>query len=419
MTKILSQLLAAQEPDFRLGVTKLERASGDKSHDIRLTGDVLAATRAKLAELDLDASDTTGPELYQALSQKLIESDKELAKVLKLEPLEANFLDDFTADIKRLTHGPNCFVLKASVAKKLLKSNPPKKAMRALGYRSLDSMLKHESLAGLYASTSICETSAWHKNFEISYKKLTPSDFEERSLAITPLTSSRWQELAASYVEAHRNALFSFPEIGTLAILPLEDYQPGMLSAMFLLTLAAANSALATSSYLRLNQVKSDFGKRVANAAKEELSVASPIGNEKLNWQTVHEFLTNSGDGFEPQFAGESQSLISPADTLASLSPALAFWRGTSHLAHLANNEAVSLNPLDASLNYINRLPFEQRITHHFRQNLWHQFWQRYLQAEALSEKLLAGLRLELTGPALEPELIDSGPVSSEDVLVA
>lgn len=404
MTKILSELLAAREPDFRLGVQKLEQASGGQSHDIRLTHDVLAATRAKLAELGLDPNDTSGEELYRALAEKLGQSDKELAKVLKLEPLEPDFLEDFAASVRKLA-GRNCFALKQTAAKKLLKASPPKKAMKALGYRSLDSFLKHESLAGLFASTKICESTSWQKTFISEYKKLAPSDFEERPVSVTALTPDRWRKLASDYTASRRNNLLTIPEAGTLAILPLAGYQPGMLTAMFLLALADLNEIQATSSYLRLNQFQTDFGKKVQGAASAELAVASPISGEKLSWRVVHEFMTGKAADFELPLANENQALTSPADTLAGLSPALAFWRGTSHLAFRASDgEVVSLNPLDAALDYVNNLPFEQRVNHHFRQNLWRQFWQRYLQAEYLSEKLVASVQQELAGPELAPE---------------
>lgn len=404
MTKVLSQLLGAREPDFRLGVMKLESASGGQSHDIRLTSELLCSSRAKLTALGLDPSDTSGPELFQALNQKLAASDKELQKVLRLEPLEPSFLADFSSAVKKLSASNDCLALKASAAKRLFKANPPKKAMKTLGYRSLDSMLKHETLAGLYASTRICESHAWHKSFVDGYKKLTPSDFETRPLAITALASQRWQRLADSFTQDNKHNLVYAGEAGVLAVLPLTSYPSGSLTAMLLLSLAAANDVLATGSYLRLHQVRVDFGKLVASAASETPSVASPINGQQLHWRTVHEFLAGSDASFDPQLPISELGLKSPDNILANLSPQLEFWRGTGHLASLHEGSAVSLNPLDVALNYLNRLPFEQRVTQHFQQNLWHKFWQSYLQAEILGEKLVEGLRLELAGPELAPE---------------
>lgn len=408
MTKTLSQLLDVGELDFHQMLMKLERASGKGSLDIRLTSELLAGSRSKLAELGLDPKDTTGPELYEMLNQKMAASDKELAKVLKLEPLEPDFLYDFTASIKKLVAASDCFALKASVAKKLLRANTPKKAMKALGYRSLDSYLKHESLAGLYASAKISESSAWHESFIASYKKLTPSDFESRPVSIIALTSDRWQKLAADYADNNRHNILELREISTLAILPLESYRPGMITAMFLLALAAANDMVATSSYLKLHQVKADFGKIVASTASEHPAITNPLDDRKMSWRTVYDFIANSSSNLEPQLVGNSSVLAQPADVLASLSPMLEFWHGTSHLAHLHNGKATSLNPTDAAINFVNKFPFEERVNIHFRANLWRKLWQGYLQTEILGEKLLAGLKTELAGSELAPELIPS-----------
>lgn len=332
MTKVLSQLLGAREPDFRFGVIKLEKASGGQSHDIRLTSELLASSRLKLAALGLDPSDTSGLELFEALNQKLATSDKELQKVLKLEPLEPSFLEDFASSIKKLSASNDCFALKSSAAKKIFKANPPKKAMKALGYRSLDSMLKHETLAGLYASTRICESHAWHKSFVDGYKKLTPSDFETRPLAITPLASERWRTLATSFAQKNKHNLVYASEAGVLAILPLTSYPQGTLTAMFLLSLEATNDVLATGSYLRLHQVRADFGRLVASAASQAPSVASPIAGQQLHWRTVHEFLANANASFEPQLSASELSLNRPENVLASLSPQLEFWHGTGQV---------------------------------------------------------------------------------------
>ncbi len=69
-------------------------------------------------------------------------------------------------------------MLKASVAKRFLKKKPPKAAMKRLGYRSLESMFKHETAGQLYAAALICGSESWQRTFRDQYAKLTPSDFE-------------------------------------------------------------------------------------------------------------------------------------------------------------------------------------------------------------------------------------------------
>lgn len=407
MTKILSQLLGGQEPDFRMGLARLEKASGNNNHDIRLTAEVVAAARAKLKQLDLDPDDTNGEELYNALAIKLAASDKELARVLKLEPFEANFLDDFTARVSQLATRPDGFGLKNGAAKRIIRSNPPKKAMKLLGYRSLDSFLKHESEAGILMAAKICESEVWHRQLAKSFKKLSSSDFEPRRVTVMALPAKRWEKLAASYVAKTGHNIFAFSEVGAVVVLPLGSYRPGILTAMFLLTLDARNSVLASSSYLRFNQVKPDFGRIVADAFLTDKLAGGSLAGHSLSWRTIHNFIASAPVDLEPQLTSDSAALVAPADDLAELSPALEFWRGTSHLAYLCDNEPVSLNPLDTAINFINNLPFAARRTSHFEANLWAELWRHYLQTETLAQKLVDNLRHELAGPelVLEPAL--------------
>src|SRR3954465_7818106 len=84
MTRFLSQALDAPEPDFRLGLQRLEDANGNPSHDVRLSSQVLQASRRKYMELGLDPNDTTTHELYQALQRKVSEDDARLTKRLRI-----------------------------------------------------------------------------------------------------------------------------------------------------------------------------------------------------------------------------------------------------------------------------------------------------------------------------------------------
>src|SRR5690606_23069130 len=82
MTRFLSEALGAVEPVFSRSIQQLERAAGLPGTDIRLTSDIIQGTRAKIMELGLDPSDTTGPELYRALQIKLSQDEVTLRKAL-------------------------------------------------------------------------------------------------------------------------------------------------------------------------------------------------------------------------------------------------------------------------------------------------------------------------------------------------
>ena len=150
MTRFLSEALQAAEPFFRHGLSRLEAANGHPAADIRLTSDILRRSRAKLMELGLDPDDTTLKELYQALQQRVKEDDRRLTRNLQIQAAthisaEADVVAGMVHVLQQLPDSRRSFALKTSVLKSLLRQNPPKRAMKQLGYRSLDSLLKHES----------------------------------------------------------------------------------------------------------------------------------------------------------------------------------------------------------------------------------------------------------------------------------
>ena len=82
MTRYLSLALGAQQPLFGQSIDALERASGRPAADIRLTSELAQRVRLKIIELGLDPDDTTGPELYAALQNKLRDDDAKLRAAL-------------------------------------------------------------------------------------------------------------------------------------------------------------------------------------------------------------------------------------------------------------------------------------------------------------------------------------------------
>ena len=96
----------------------------------------------------------------------------------------AETLTKIKAKVDKLDIPMTCWAIKHSVAKKLLKQTPPKKVMKLLGYRSVDSMLKRENIDELFGSLRFVESDQWLIMFVKTYKKLQPQDFETRKIKI-------------------------------------------------------------------------------------------------------------------------------------------------------------------------------------------------------------------------------------------
>jgi hypothetical protein len=402
MTRVLSELLGAKEPGFRLGLKQLERAGGDPSEDIRLSAEITQAVQAALRELGLDPRDTTGPELYNALLERAKRDDEVVRELLGLRSGD----HDLNLRVQRLLESldvpKKVFALRATAAKRLLKKHLPRKAMKLLGYRSADSMLKHESVAQIFAAAAIAESPTWHKQLLNSYKQLTPADFETRDVAILAPASKRWEDLSASYVADVKHNILNFKELGAVVLLPLQaEAVDGAALAVTLLGLHAINDIRVTSAYLKLHQVRPDFGSILAKAARDEPYTQASLLGQALPWKLIHRYFARTPEAynaelFEPHVQPEDLKWRPAEHLLAELHDRLEFWNRRAYLGLLWSGAPVSLNLTDVVLNFCNKLPYEQRIVHYLRDHLWHELMMRYLHQGNLEEAVHEQLGSEL-----------------------
>jgi len=334
MTRFLSEALGAQEPVFSQSIQQLEQAAGRPSTDIRLTSEIMQRMRGKVAELGLDPDDTTGPELYSALHERLRADEATLRTALAI-PADAA-ADDVIQRIQQHLEKNNVpgkvFAMKGSVAKKLLKKKIPKNAMKKLGYRSADSMLKHETVASLYAAAIIAEPDSWHRSFREQYAKLSPSDFEMRAISIVHPKSKKWQELTKDFVSLTKHNVMTFSELGAVVLLPLQDNVDGLAITTLLLTLEEMNGIRAHSSYAKLQQVKPEFGKVIQESSVSEPITSATLAGQVVPWRMIQRYyarFTNAyhPEVFEPHVQSEDLQWHAPEKILAAIEPSLAFGR--------------------------------------------------------------------------------------------
>lgn len=420
MTKFLRSALGANEPTFSQSIRQLEHAAGLPSADIRLTSEITQKLRTKIAQLGLDPSDTTGPELYAVLHQKLEKDEQAVRTAL-------NIASDAPAEIvvnrvrlflEQYEMPKSCFAIKPSVVKRLLKKKPPKMAMKRLGYRSTDSMLKHESAGQLLAAAAMTESSAWHKSFREQYARLAPSDFESRTLTIVAPQGKHWQELGRLFATQQKQLILGFKELGTVVLLPSEETVDGLAITTLSLVMEELNQIRAYSSFAKLQQVKPDFGKIIQSWCTTEPVTSALIAGQPVPWRMIQRYYGRFGGAyhpevFEPHVQPEDLAWHHGEDVLATLSPTLKYWQDTQFLVLLHQDEPVSLNLLDVALGYCNHLAFAQRIVHFVRDNLWHELMMRYLHQQNLEDAVHAQLSKELT-PANNPLALAEQDVYNE-----
>ena len=411
MTRVLSELLGATEPLFRQHVSRLEAASGHESTDIRLSTEVVRATKLKLRELGLDPQDTTGSELYGALQQRVKADDERLTTRLREQyGHDKPVAEHVNQALLSLPVPKDCFALKSTVAKALLKKLVPKQTMKALGYRSFDSMMRREQVFAVYAAARLLESVSWRKSLMDQYKKLHASDFELRQMSFVAPNSNRWQALAEVVVAQKKHNTVGLKELGSIVLLPMpvSMQPPGAMLATLLLALHEMNEVRASSTFLKLCQVKPHFGTFLQMAVTDEPMLGAQLLNGPVPWQVVQRYYARfrsrfRTDLFEPHIQQGDLSWHSIEKALSFIEPSLAFWHHTTSLALLHERQPVSLNIIDAALNYCNQLPYENRIVQYFRHSLWHELAIRYLKHDNVEQLVLGSLQMQL---AEEPVVV-------------
>jgi hypothetical protein len=397
--------MGAAEPAFRAQLLELERAAGLPGADIRLMMEIANETRTKMRELGLDPHDTTGPELFSALKTRLLKDEITVrahidmrADGTPVEVLQAirNYLDNLKAPMET-------FVVKQAAMRTLLKKLQPKATMKRLGYRSMDSMIKHEPVAALLAAATHIESDEWqHKRLE-AYKKLKPRDFEVRRAGFYAPKSKHWPEIADSYAGRYRHNMVTVPELGSVVILPIDHDLPGLAITTLLLAINSVNDMRSLGSYLKLQQVKPDFGTIFAEAIAHEPLTGAELAGQPLPWKLVQWFYGHGHsayypEAFEPHVQSEDLTWHEAEKMLTGLHPALEFWEGSQLLALLDGAHPVSLNMLDVALNVCNGIGYGERMVHNMRESLSRELLARYLHHDNLQALLLGKLDDQFAG---------------------
>ena len=399
MTRVLADMLQAAQPQFSLTMQQLERSAGHPKHDIRLTSQITQTANHKLRELGLDPTDTTAEELYHALQHRLERDDGILRQAIGL-PLGADIHDVLRA-VQRTAEPyadkTQAFALKPAVIKRLLKAMPPKRALKELKYRSLDSLLKNEPAAAVLAAASYFESATWQKQFYTQYERLSPADFESRKATVLLLKGEKWTRLAAAMAEERHHGSVVVSELGTIVLLQPTAALPALAITTLLLTLEEVNTIGSVGTFLKLHQVAPDFGKAARAAASGELLTDAQFIDQAVPWRVVHQYYARHTDHynpvvFEPHISSDDLTWHRPEDSLAAIHDALAFWQDTEHVAFQADGQQVSCNMFDVALNYVNQLPFASRVNSLFKQQVWHELMLRYMSLEHVERALTSKL---------------------------
>lgn len=384
MAKLLRNLLGGREPVYSLRLRSLESATGNPKSDLTLLSDVLAGTRVAVNSLGLDPKDTTPDELFEQLIHKAKRDDVELNR---------SYEGDSKKLVRKLTSiAPLAAVpvIKSSALKKILKQNPPKKVMQALGFRSAESLLKRAPLDQLLLGSFLLESISWHRAFAKKIKSLKPTDItmeKPKIVVINPklIKNGRYAQVVALQCAA-------------LVGVPKFKVSPGSM----LLTAALACEGLyylhVRGVLLKLNRFQESCIRLLAHFTYASPEPVAEIGKVKIPWVSCYGLISRNFDLQQdlPEGAVEASDFFwaSPSQLLPMLNQRINLWDKSAILGMADANQPISLNISDIAHDLYYRVPLSNSTSSALRRGLHAELLTRYLEKSARLDKILKKLGL-------------------------
>ncbi len=408
MTKLLRDLLAAQEPLFTQSLHELEFLTGRKNIDNKLTAEIIEKTHAATRSLGLDSQDTTAKELFHALSHRVKEHNVNLAKSLgSSDEAPVREMIPKLVEVAQSVQIPrDCWVLKKSVAKELLREMPPKKMMKHLGYRSLESMFKNENFSEIYSALRFSEGGEWLNAYDELFKeRIRPSDFESRTIEVIVMDHKKWADMTEQFVKKKKHNVTHTKELGTIIVMPMKQtHMRGMSLKLLPLLFHYINEVRLYSAFFKLKSTMPQFGQIISETLIADTGTGATIANFHIHWRVIQRYFGKLGEqppeAFQPHVQPEDLHWRKAAEVLYDVSPELKFWEDLDYVGVLDNDlTPVALNLFDVAFAYSNEETFEGRYFYHMRESLWNEIFIRYLGEPELKRQVLQQLDNDMIKP--------------------
>lgn len=391
MSRLLVQLLRADERQFRSFIERLERACLNPGVDIRLSAEIITKTREKARSLGLDAEDTTAKEMYFALKNKLELDDLKLKEKLKIDDKNIfGNIEKLAKNATKLSKKEITLSVSAVGVKRILIAVPPRKTLRLLKLRSLDSVLKREDPRVLYALALQLEDSSWKSQAHAKIKRLQSKDISWQPAQVLCMPI-HWMEKSNSHI-SHHGFMISCPDIGVVTLLPvIKKYMPGTTTmSLGLILQAVQRLTIGTMPYRRQGFIQG-YQNILPEIAHNKQPALLAIHGLSPSWRAVHQLLSLGyieDDGPDVELILGELTWESTEMKLASLVPDYDFWVDTHYLGVKTENEPVSLHLLDVAREVVIGSDYESRLAKHLEGSIWNELQIRYLKQDAMSKAL-------------------------------
>jgi hypothetical protein len=386
MSRLLRELLHEKEPEFTIGLSRLEKISGMPSIDVRLTGEIQSLAHAKVAALGLDPSDTTGSELYAALKAEILKTDEHIRGFLGNPASGDELVAKIVSWVSTYVADKQVWGVKDTSIKAVFKKNPPKAVMKAFHFTSLESMLKRLPMSQALIAARIVESKTWWSKTHKLYSAMSHKDFQRRPLECIELTDAKWLPLLKKWSDNAKTPIVSCKELGVVGV----GYVQGPCSAALLMSLALhyANEVLIHGAFLKLHFVHPSQGQVLVDMFDDGGLISGSVSSNVVHWRDVQRFFGLHIFSKQINFAHlETSDLewLRAEVILASYVPELSFWAATDFIGvSYGPGKNISMNLHDVACNVNNGLFFTRSESKYLVRSLRSELMARYVKEPAV-----------------------------------
>jgi hypothetical protein len=395
VSQILDEVLSVKKHGFREFINRIEKICLNPSIDIRLSYEINIRTKQKIKQLGLDISDTTTEELFHALKGRLISDDVVLRKVLNIEnasPLQT--VESIAKKASDLSVTDYSLSLSMVGVKRVLKAVPPRKTLKILKYRSLDSVLKRKDARLLYALAAQLEDESWHTQVQAKIKRLPAKDISWNKLEVIVLPTL-WFEKCRDKL-AEKGIHLVSPEVGIVMLLPVSSMKkPGMVTLALGFVLHALQQISISSTPYRRSGFMQGYNSALPEIVIGQVPQLTSLHGIEPTWRIVHELLANGYlDEHLPDMELQINELTwqTAEHKISNLTNNFEFWSDTQYLALKGDKAVVSLNLLDVAASVIKNSEYGFHTNTHLENSLWNELCIRYLRQNVFAKSLVKQL---------------------------
>lgn len=341
-------------------------------------------------------------EVYDALVSRVEADDLNLLKLIGHSSLRGYAASSAVVEFVKKAYGGvrRGYFLKHEKARELLRAEPPKKILEALGYGTVDEMLAKEDLAEVYSALRFLEDGEWqNKVFFAQYAALLPHDFEERDVEMKAL-GEKWAAVAEKFVAKKYHNVSHLKELGVIFVIPIFLGISGETLRLVSLLLHYFHEVAYYADLFRAFSKKPEtFAKNMVSALRGDVierRVPRPAPEaDRPRFLVVQRYLAkidpNDWRLAEPRVNPEALHWQRAEEDVMQIEGAgLGFWNGMGWVGDffhtdLGEDALISFNLGDVVMTLVKRK--EVRYLYHEQEALWNEIFTEYFSVKELEAR--------------------------------